>query len=456
MRRANIQRAVKVTKGGGRLRVWAMLFTDVLVLGGAFFLSFFARTLFLQDIFERRIQGIGTYYLPGGVVICLCLVSLAFSRLYEDRRYLARLEEYAAIVKAVVYAMLAAMGLTFFFKAHDYSRGLLALFWILGTVLLVLERHLWHRFIKRRRARGGDSVRVAVVAVPGGGKRIAAMLERFPELGYVPVAWLTMTSHSVASNLKRLTMLVRSGRAGSVVVGVPTSKFHLAVPYLSWCEENYVPHHRITGAFDALYGDARSSGNLLAVERKPLYAFLKRVMDEVIALCAVIVSAPLWLVIAVLIKLESPGPILFVQDRVGRHGRLFRLLKFRTMYAHSPRYALTARSRQDPRVTSMGRFLRRTSLDELPQLLNVLKGEMSIVGPRPEMDFMMKKNTSEYARRLQVLPGMTGLWQAVARNEPLEESLRYDLYYIQHQSFIFDLIIMARTVLTVFTGKGAV
>lgn len=125
------------------------------------------------------------------------------------------------------------------------------------------------------------------------------------------------------------------------------------------------------------------------------------------------------------------------------------------MFTHAPRYAVTVRHDADPRVTRVGWWLRRTSLDELPQLLNVLKGEMSLVGPRPEMPFMIRRNTPAYQRRLQVLPGITGLWQAVARHEPLEESLRYDLYYIRHRSLLLDLAILARTALTVLGGRGA-
>jgi lipopolysaccharide/colanic/teichoic acid biosynthesis glycosyltransferase len=208
--------------------------------------------------------------------------------------------------------------------------------------------------------------------------------------------------------------------------------------------------------FDAFHEGGETAPEVSSAEPKPLYSVLKRVFDETSALVLLVLTLPLWLVIAMLVKMESPGPVLFVQERVGRHGRLFRLYKFRTLFAHTARYAVTPRSRRDPRMTPLGAFLRRTSLDELPQLINVLKGEMSLVGPRPEMPFMMRRNSPEYAQRLQVRPGMTGLWQAIARDEPLEESLRYDLHYIRHRSFLFDLMILARTFLTVFTGRGAV
>ena len=191
------------------------------------------------------------------------------------------------------------------------------------------------------------------------------------------------------------------------------------------------------------------------MERKPFYFAGKRLFDEAVALVVFVVTLPVWAVIAMAIRLESPGPVLFVQERVGRHGRLFRLFKFRTMYAHAPKYAVTPRSGHDPRVTPIGRFLRRTSLDELPQLLNILKGEMSIVGPRPEMPFMLKRYTPLHRQRLMVLPGLTGLWQAVARHTPLEQSIRYDLYYLKNRSLLFDLMIIGRTVLGVMGGRGA-
>ncbi|UCE04258.1 MAG: sugar transferase [Candidatus Latescibacterota bacterium] len=223
-------------------------------------------------------------------------------------------------------------------------------------------------------------------------------------------------------------------------------------------------------------------------------------MDLAIAGLILLLSAPLFLIVAVLIKLSSPGPVLFVQKRVGRNGRVFDFFKFRTMkhnsddsvhrefaanfirgngknqprddaeHATSPRgssagngtcseplaqdqvYKLT----WDPRITGIGRFLRRTSLDELPQLINVLRGDMSIVGPRPPVVYELEHYQDWHKRRLGAKPGITGLWQVSGRSSvPFDEMVQLDLYYIDHRSTSMDLRIMARTLPVMIKGDGA-
>ena len=433
----------------------ALLVSDTLSLAVAALLAYSVRERLPSSWFAEVLQPAAVYLVPGAVAVVLCLVAVALARLYEDRRYLSRLEEYASIVKAVTYAVLASVGLAFVLKEKDLSRAVLLLFWALACVLLVLTRSGWHQHFKRMRRRGRDVLAVAVVCERGGLPRVRALLRRFPELGYRVAASLEVGRGSVAAHLRLLGDWVARGRVDAVLVGVSSRRYHRVVPYLAWCEEHYLPHHRLSGAFDAFHGEGLDSVTMPSVDSRPVYTVVKRMFDEVAAAVLLLVTLPLWLLVAVAIKLDSPGPVFFAQDRVGRHGRSFRLIKFRTMYAYAPRYAVTARSAGDPRVTPVGRFLRRTSLDELPQLVNILKGEMSLVGPRPEMPFMVSRNSPTYRRRLMVLPGLTGLWQAVARHEPLEESLRYDLYYIQHRSFVFDLVILARTVLSVVSGRGA-
>jgi lipopolysaccharide/colanic/teichoic acid biosynthesis glycosyltransferase len=157
--------------------------------------------------------------------------------------------------------------------------------------------------------------------------------------------------------------------------------------------------------------------------------------------------------ITILIWVDSPGPALFVQKRVGQNGALFDLFKFRTMYAESPTYEYSPKECRDPRITPIGRFLRRTSLDELPQLLNVIRGEMSLVGPRPEMPFIVDTYNPMQRQRLQVKPGLTGLWQISAdRAFQIHENLEYDLYYLRNRGLFMDVAILLHTF--VFAMRG--
>lgn len=195
---------------------------------------------------------------------------------------------------------------------------------------------------------------------------------------------------------------------------------------------------------------------------------LKRLIDLIAALVLLVLTSPLWLYLAVRIRLDSPGPALFRQIRIGRDGRPYTIFKFRTMvqdaeaiFKPAPRpdedlENFVYQSEDDPRITRVGKLLRKTSLDELPQLLNVLNGEMSLVGPRPEVPEIVKLYTPEQWQRLRVLPGITGLAQISGRSElTFGETMAYDLEYVRNWSLGLDLKILWRTVFVVFAGKGA-
>ena len=153
------------------------------------------------------------------------------------------------------------------------------------------------------------------------------------------------------------------------------------------------------------------------------------------------------LAIALIIKLTSEGPVIFKQKRVGLNGKEFSFYKFRSMYTEAPQYAPTPSNPADPRITKIGRWLRRTSLDELPQLFNVLRGDMSLVGPRPEMPFIVSQYTSIERRRLDAKPGITGVWQiSAARAEPIHANMEYDLFYLENRSLLLDIAIIIKKI----------
>jgi lipopolysaccharide/colanic/teichoic acid biosynthesis glycosyltransferase len=183
----------------------------------------------------------------------------------------------------------------------------------------------------------------------------------------------------------------------------------------------------------------------------------KRCCDIVGSLILLMALWPLLTVIAVLIKLDSPGPILFRHERIGKNGGRFVLLKFRSMKVDVAKYELSPTSGFDMRLTRLGRIIRRLSLDEIPQLINVLKGDMSLVGPRPEMPFIVEGYGILERERLAVKPGITGLWQiSPARAFPIHENLQYDLYYVRHRNLVLDCAILVRTITAVIRGVGAV
>ncbi len=202
-------------------------------------------------------------------------------------------------------------------------------------------------------------------------------------------------------------------------------------------------------------------------ESRLFYHICKRFMDVVCSAAALAVLSPIFLAVAVAIKLEDKGPVIFTQNRTGKDGRVFRMYKFRSMYvdAEKRRSELLARNEadgplfkiaDDPRVTKVGRFIRRTSIDELPQLVNILKGEMSIVGPRPLVTYEQNQCTEYQAQRLLVKPGLTCIWQVSGRSDTsFDELIEMDLEYIRNQSLWLDIKLILKTVVVVFTHKGA-
>jgi lipopolysaccharide/colanic/teichoic acid biosynthesis glycosyltransferase len=202
-----------------------------------------------------------------------------------------------------------------------------------------------------------------------------------------------------------------------------------------------------------------SGGNVMARYFGLQYSssLLKRGCDVIGSLTLLIMLVPLFVMVAILIKLDSPGPVLFRHRRVGKNGNDFMLWKFRSMRADVPEYEASPQSSTDDRLTRIGRFIRRLSIDEMPQLFNVLKGEMSLVGPRPEMPFIVARYHPAHCERLVARPGITGLWQiSPARAFPIHENLQYDLHYIRNQNILLDCAIILRTITAVIHGVGAV
>ena len=185
------------------------------------------------------------------------------------------------------------------------------------------------------------------------------------------------------------------------------------------------------------------------------YRVAKRLLDLGLSAVGMVVLAPLLGVIVLAIRLESRGAAFFRQERIGLRGKPFMIYKFRTMDIDSPTFSPKPTSFDDERITRLGRFLRRSSLDELPQLVNVLKGEMSLVGPRPEQPFLVERYGDWQRRRLTVPPGMTGWWQVNGRKQPMHDYVEEDLYYIKHRSFLFDLRILLRTINAVARADGS-
>jgi lipopolysaccharide/colanic/teichoic acid biosynthesis glycosyltransferase len=256
------------------------------------------------------------------------------------------------------------------------------------------------------------------------------------------------------------SQLIRSYAASLIVVAIPSldrAKFIAvtAAAAEAGARLAYVPSPAISS--DAWVDHIDIDGLMLTTVSTPnstsLYETTKRMFDFVVGVTLLVFMTPMLAVLALAVRIDSEGPVIFKQSRVGKNGKPFDIYKFRSMRVDAPKYGFSPTGSEDPRITRVGKLLRKTSLDELPQLWNVIKGEMSLVGPRPEMPFIVGKYGVRERQRLCVIPGITGLWQLSAdRAFLIHENLQYDLYYIRNRGFFMDFAILMHTVF--FAVKG--
>jgi exopolysaccharide biosynthesis polyprenyl glycosylphosphotransferase len=413
-----------------------------------------------------------------GVAFALAVVMvLMLDRVgaYARGNSLLRVRETEQVLRVSVQAFLIAFAISFF-ASYLFSRWLLILTLGLVPICLFLQRHLTYLLVQGLHSRGYGIQKVLIYGSGSTGRRVFSVLRRSPKLGLEPLAFVDDDPRKVGTSVLEMgyeprrsapvvagpvtTDLVSRYDADLVVIAIPSipnDKFGqtLQAVLAANSRVSFVPSHVLQSDPWVDYEDI--DGVLLAsfskTPRHLRYEVIKRVGDLIGAFLLIVLAAPLSLLLAVLIKLTSPGPVLFRQQRVGRDGKLFQMFKFRTMYTLARAYEYSPLVARDPRITRTGRFLRRTSLDELPQLLNVLLGSMSLVGPRPEMPFIVAQYTERHRQRLQVRPGITGLWQLSGdRAYLIHENIEYDLYSIQNRNLFMDFAILLHTVIFAMRG----
>jgi exopolysaccharide biosynthesis polyprenyl glycosylphosphotransferase len=412
----------------------------------------------------------------------LWLASFAYYRLYASRFLTTRLEELSRVIHACGTAVVGTAVLAFMLQWYVY-RGWLVLSFVLAVPLLAGERELVRRLFGALRKKGRMRRATLIVGANADGLDICDMLASDNRHGYevvgfvdasVPVGATVYDGCRVVGDLDDTMAAVELVGATSVIIvtsAVDTHRTNRLVRQLTDAGIHVelsssladIAAGRLTvrplGRFPVLY--------IEPVRRKGWRGAAKRAFDVTVALAGIVVLAPAWVVIALAIKLDSRGPVLFKQTRVGREGVPFKVWKLRTMVPDAedrlidlvnlnegagPLFKIAS----DPRVTRLGRWLRRLSLDEFPQLWNVLRGEMSLVGPRPALAGEMHAWTPDLHERLRVRPGLTGMWQVSGRsNATFEEYVRLDLYYVDNWSLWADVAIVAKTIPTLLLQRGA-
>ncbi len=425
--------------------------------------------------------------ITGVVLSCFWLFGL-----YQGQKSILNVEEYRGLFKATLMAFLVTSTAVFLLRgveetpnldstlyriikvpyeilkldyAESYSRVLYLILFLFIFLFTILERAVMFRVLSEFYARGIGNTNVAIFGTGPMAQRLQQKLRLFPTLGYRFVGFVE-DRHYVGKEMiggypvlghedeldhlrdrydLRRILIAKPEVDENRLVGLCKKLDNFGIQY------QVVPklYHFFSRRFTVETLDSLPLITPVPLRGRPIYNFVKRSADIVISASVLLVTLPLTLLLAGLIKKESPGPVFFTQIRQRANNRSFRMVKFRTMYSDMCGDAVTPQSASDPRVTKIGRFLRKTSLDEIPQLWNVLLGHMSLVGPRPEMPFIVERYNETQMLRLDVKPGITGLWQvSEARNAPIHENVDYDLYYIENQSVFLDLTIAFLTIAT--------
>lgn len=407
------------------------------------------------------------------LIVLTWLLSCWFFGLYRNSRNKAPLERIQDLVKSALLGWLLTTAAAFYFKEYHLGRTVVLLSGVLNLIALSISWYGFRRLERRADARNKGEFCALIVGANANGVRLLQRLAEHPTFFYRTVGFLDAASERVGEiygnrpilgTLDDLRSVVQEHDVDEVIVALPELGYKRVFPMVLSCEDLEVGFWMLNNDFEALN---RNREDIPRIDGLPLnyigfqgtsafYNLFKRVFDVVTSLLLLLVSVPLWVWWAIRIKLDSAGPVIFSQQRVGQKGELFKMYKFRTMYTEANPYQEAPRSHQDDRITPYGRWLRRTSIDEVPQLLNVLMGHMSLVGPRPEMPFIVETYQDWQRSRLNVKPGLTGLWQILGRKDlPMQENLQYDFYYIRNRSLLLDFSILVRTFSAVLWGKGA-
>ena len=452
-----------------------ILITDAIVLVAATLLGFITRF----SVADLDVALIGPIQVVGTVAPLLWIVVLILVGSYEQRVVGLGLTEYGRVAQSALW-MVAVVSIVSFLGKFDTSRAYVLLIIPIGLAGLLADRWLWRRWILARRKRGQELQTTIVIGDPEDQRHVSEALTDRPWAGYEVVATMEglhggePAEHRTAWT-DRLMETVHRENISCIALTGSCGLNGSDIREISWRIEGQGIDLLLSSALGAVTGprlSLRVATGLPFVHLDEVglglsQRTLKRLLDITGSAIALVLLSPVLLIIALAILLTSGRPVLFSQPRAGARGNLFSMLKFRTMTpdADARKEELRQASSldapmvkipDDPRITPIGRFLRRWSLDELPQLLNVLRGEMSLVGPRPHPIDDVQRYRAIDNRRLLAKPGMTGLWQVAGRSDlSWEDAVELDLLYIENWSLLGDLAILARTVQAVFTRSGA-
>ena len=456
---------------------------DLVTIGLAILVAVLGRDIlpFPADVDARSLSH--TLTLAGPLIVVGWLAVLALSGGYRRQLFGAGVDEYKLVARSALITT-AALGISSYLTQFQLSRGFFTLLLVFGVPLTVAGRYVLRRGLHRARRRGSLQQLIVIAGTESHVDDIAGVLARERWLGYHVVGAVlprpgqemeTSGGTPILGEASGLVDVVRTNKADIVFLAGGAFDSAQGLRRVAWALEHEDIQIVVAPSLTDVASErirVRPVGGLPLIHlEKPRSAqasrWAKRTFDVIGSLSLLVVVSPILLVAGIAIALHDRGPVFFRQVRIGREGKPFSCWKLRTMVVDAEA-RLTGlhgehgyagglfKLRQDPRVTPPGRWLRRYSIDELPQLMNVLRGDMSLVGPRPPLPHEVEQYDAAMHRRLHVRPGMTGLWQISGRSDlAWNEAIRLDLYYVDNWSMLQDLVILGRTVGAVLRRQGA-
>ncbi len=453
------------------LLVFLQLFTDIVMASVAFLLAYRVNLAI-----DPTVGDLGQY-LPFMVIfVGVVVLALFLSKLYQRRRGRPHFEEYLSVFGAVtVGSLIAVATISFVYKNDlDYRRPMMVLAWAFSVVLIIVGRFfniLLQRSLMRR---GIATNNIVLVGTGEVGRMVLQKMLHAPQLGYKPVGLVdvntgppTVLGLPVLGKPADLPRIIEEQAVDEVIICLPEASHDELMHIISWCERERVGIRTYPDVFQIMAREVSISDlagmpllTMRDVALRGWHLALKRTVDMVISAIGLVLLSPLLMLTALLIKLESPGPVFYVQERMGLDAKPFHMIKFRSMRADAERSGPGWTTADDPRRTRLGAFIRRFSLDELPQLINVLVGDMSLVGPRPERPVYVeqfRQSIPRYMDRHREKAGITGWAQVngLRGDTSIAERTKYDLWYIENWSLALDFRILARTALNLFSDRSA-
>lgn len=447
-----------------------LMLLDVLIFAVIWLATYYLRR-YLNPYFPLVINPIDSYLYSLPILLIIWLPAATYYGLYSFRRKLSGLAQLKSVFKTGLVGFIGMMALAFLFKHLELGRSIIILSALFISIYLHISRTILNSYKKALLNKGIGQSRTLIVGAGEAGKKVGKQMSArdsdYLLLGFVDddpaKQHQAIDGIPVLGSTRELLKIIKDQDIEEVFLAIPSLPHSKLLNLIVQCEGSGVEFKLVSNILEVITSQVKIDevDEVPVIEIRnghfsPWQSFMKRVMDMAISSVLLLLLLVPALIIALIIKLDSKGPIIFKQHRVGKDSKPFRLYKFRTMHKETNPYEEAPTNPEDPRITGVGSFLRHTSLDEIPQLFNVLKGDMSMVGPRPEMPFIVERYQEWQKRRLDVKPGITGLWQVAGRKRlPLYLHLEYDFYYIRNQSLLLDIIILLKTIPSVLFGKGA-